>query len=334
MDDHLDTLARSHDPYLRKIACDEIRQRMKTGGKGFSRTFSDRDLTKLVHKFGEQFVEAPCADLDRYFAIVHNRLTVPSRVPPGLLLLYLFGPKNSYRANLSALSACGEAVAGHWMEERGYVCWARPIGIMPDLVLADTSGVPTRIALVEAKASTVQTPNHLLEHCVHDFLVDIKTRANRFRFHYDGYLFCSQFNDGGKIDCICLHIDLGFYGSPASFTGQVHTKEGAAPDIDPAKRLRTLIQLQCDAEPAQDQYLAEVLAEETIHAAVLFQSYRDPTHVEVQKVTAFINDQVDELGRRHEWSSVERLIANTEQKRLAIIRSAVKKLTKHSVEWE
>ena len=82
---------------------------------------------------------------------------------------------------------------------------------MPDAVLWIREAGGLRLALAEAKASTRQNPRRLIEQYLHQFVLDVKTRASAFGNRYDAFLFCSLFRDGGTIECECLRLDLSYY---------------------------------------------------------------------------------------------------------------------------
>jgi hypothetical protein len=173
---------------------------------------------------------------------------------------------------VAALSAAGEAVAGYCMEQFGYQPLVRPLGVMPDAVLWANRAGMLHLALTEAKASTRQEPKRLLEKSVSQFFLDIKTRAVGFSYHYEGYLVASQFKDGHVIECACLHVDLGYYtaGTARSAPADSGGIFNSVPSYDqPEDRIRSIMRLQAETGPAQDEYLTSLFSEEATRSATL-----------------------------------------------------------------
>jgi len=160
-----------------------------------------------VRTYGEEYVADPCVDLDQYFDIVNRRFFSRS-IPTQLTVLYLFGSGKQYRASKTALSAAGEGVAGHCLERFGYRPLVRPLGVLPDAVLWTRRNGRLSLALAESKASATPDAKRLLEQHVFDFFVDVKTRATGFRYNYEGYLICTEFQDRRVIRCVALRVDL------------------------------------------------------------------------------------------------------------------------------
>jgi hypothetical protein len=331
MSDHLDRLARSSDPYLRKRLEDELKPVIRSSGQPFMFNITDAELTQYTRKYGEQFVADPCGDLKQYFDVVNGRLFSRS-VPTQLAVLYLFGTGRQYRPNVGALSASGEAVAGYCIEKFGYKPLVRPLGVMPDAVAWTKRNGVQLLALVEAKASTGQTPDRMIEQNVSEFFVDIKTRASGFRYKYEAYLVCSLFKDGCEVECAILHVDLGHYCS-----GSI---SGSGPDIsvevpaytDPTERLRAIIRLQAECASSRDQYLAELLSEEATRSATLALIKQGRDIKNSAEVKRYINETASELGLAKEWQEAQDLVRETKGKEEEILKLAIERYRKPNVD--
>ena len=230
-------------------------------------TLARDDFKRLTHIYGEQYVADASADLDQYFDIVNGRLFARS-VPTQLAVLYLFGSGAQYRPNTGALSAAGEGIAGFCMERFGYRALVRPLGVMPDMVMWTSRAGKLHLALAEAKASTRQDPQRLIEKNASQFLVDIKTRAQGFSYRYEGYLIASQFRDGGKVRCACLHVDLGAYAKPSKNVSGPASTPPCPRMISPKRGSRRLSD-SAETGEARDEYLASLLSEEAARSAML-----------------------------------------------------------------
>jgi hypothetical protein len=314
MDTGLDRIVRSNDPSLQKMVEDRIRKLLQGSGTRFSYALSRSDFIRLSHVYGEQYVADPGADLDQYFDIVNGRLFSRS-VPTQLAVLYLFGSGKHYRPNTGALSASGEAIAGFCMEQFGYRPLVRPLGIMPDAVLWTNRAGILYLALAEAKASTKEHPNRLIEKNVSQFLVDIKTRAQGFSHRYEGYLVAVLFRDGGKILCSCLRVDLSRYAKVhQGVAPQSGIHSTVPPFEEPEDRLRAIIRLQAETGDAQDEYLTSLLSEETTRSAILElirQKTLDPgdaPNLSQTQVDAYIHNVASALGLAEQWAAGQRLI--------------------------
>src|SRR6185312_6048032 len=172
-------------------------------------------------------------------------------------------------------------------------------------------------ALMEAKASTRSTPTTLLERNLYEFLVDVKTRATGFRYRYEGWLVCSQFKDGGDIECSALQIDLGCYrnGSATPELKDSHvTFTNVADYKNPAERVRSILLLQATTVEADDKYLTALISEEASRSAMLALVKQGRTPENAQVVETYINLIADELGLRREWESGQELIRDIKPK--------------------
>jgi hypothetical protein len=314
MDDALDRIVRSSDPSLQKLVEERIRNLLAGRGNRFSYALSKADFIRFARVYGEQYVNDPCADLDQYFDIANGRLFSRS-VPTQLAILYLFGSGKHYRPNVGSLSAAGEGIAGFCMEQFGYRPLVRPLGIMPDAVLWTSRGGALHLALAEAKASTREHPNRLIEKNVAQFLIDIKTRAQGFSYHYEGYLIAVLFCDGGKVLCSCLRVDLSRYARAPKQTGPPSGIGTAIDPIDrPEDRLRSIIRLQAETGNMQDEYLTSVLSEEATRAATLARIRQQPSSLgkapslSQSDIDAFIHEVASSLGLADQWTAGQQLI--------------------------
>ncbi len=329
MNSVLDKLARSSDPYLKKRLEEYVRP-CWSSGSSFSHSLSDADLSRFAEVYGEQYVKDPWNDLDQYFAIIGKKL--PHRkIRTQLKILYLFGPGNSYKPNLGSLSVAGEAVAGFCLQELDYAPLVRPLGIMPDAVLWKRQAGEFRLALSEAKASTVQEPRRMIEKNVYQFILDVKTRAAAFGNRYDAFLVCSRFRDGGGIDCECLHLDLGYYHAAKQSAG--HCPEitdsiwsGMGGDYDARVRLATIIQAQAYTAETKDEYLAGLLSEEaTRTATVALLEEKDEREIKVADVETLIRATASQLDVAEQWIRGQNLIVHTKQREEELVKRALQR---------
>jgi len=203
---------------------------------------------------------------------------------------------------------------------------------MPDAVTWTKRNGVQLLALVEAKASTKQSPDRLVEQNVSQFFIDIKTRAAGFRYSYEAYLVCSRFNDGCEVDCTILHVDLGHYSS-----GRM---PGAGSDIsvevpsytDPLERLRAIIRLQAEAAPSRDEYLAEMFGEEAARSATLALIKQGREIGDSAEVKRYVNEVAAELNLSKEWQSAQDLVSETKGKEEEILKLAIERYRKPNVE--
>ncbi len=321
----IDRLVRSNDPYLQKMLEEEMRQIISRGGHPLKLSMTEQELINYSRTYGEQYVANPCADLDQYFDIVNGRI-FSRTIPTQLIVLYLFGSGKHYRPNIGALSAAGEAVAGYCLESLGYKSLVRPLGIMPDAVFCIKRNGGLRLALAEAKASTGSEPYRMLVQNVFQFLVDIKTRATGFGNHYEGYLVCSKFKDGRKIDCACLHVDLQYYFQSKSFSNdRPEVLETVTSFSEPGERLKSIIRLQAEVHKMQDEYLTSLLSEEAVRSATLelFKQNRPPKNP--NDVERYIRDIAAQLRLDREWDKGQDLVKTTKGKEEDLINRAIEK---------
>ena len=110
----LSGFTRSSDPYSRKLLENHVADLISNPGKQFHNTLTRTELTDLAHRYGEQYVDDPCADLDQYFDFINNRWP-PRALQTRSVQHFLFSPGKSYIANISALCICGEGIAGYLM---------------------------------------------------------------------------------------------------------------------------------------------------------------------------------------------------------------------------
>jgi hypothetical protein len=337
VDASIDRLIRSSDPYLRNLLQQEVGRHTHSPVKTFRWALTDSRVNTLVHLYGEQYVENPCTEIDRYFDILNRRL-FSRPIPTQMAVLYLFGPGKEYSANISALSAFGEAVAGHCMEEFTYVPLVRPLGIMPDIVLRTSRAGQARFALVESKASVAKKggAKTLLEGQVHEFLVNIKTRAGGFGLSYEGYLVCSHFRDNRVIDCAILRIDLGYYtaGTSPIATTQMNVFQPVPSYDDPIARLRSIITLQADLGAPADDYMTGLLSTEASQSATLALLKNDKGVAGVNQVFNYIEDTARELGLADQWHRSQERLAITKPAEAARIQEALARHNRPQVRVE
>jgi hypothetical protein len=339
MDASLDRIVRSNDPSLQKMVEKRIRTVLQGPGTRFSYSLTGADFTRLAHLYGEQYVADPKADLDQFFDIV-NRRWFSRSIPTQMAVLHLFGTGNQYRPNTGALSAAGEAIAGFCMEKFGYFPLVRPLGIMPDVLLRTERAGELHLALTEAKASTRQDPKSLLEKCVAQFLVDVKTRAQGFSFHYEGYLVTVKFCDRGKVLCNCLRVDLARYAKRSSEPQRkAAVYSQVASYADPGERLRDLIRLQADTVDAQDEYLTSLLSEEATRSSMLDLMRQGSIHetsasLAQDQIEKHIVDVASSLGMAKEWESGQNLIRDTKSREKDQVERALLKYQKPILELD
>ena len=211
---------------------------------------------------------------------------------------------------------------------------------MPDIVLwTSRVGVP-HLALAEAKTSTRQDPNRLIEKCVSQFLVDIKTRAHGFSHHYEGYLICAQFCDGGRVLCSCLSVDLSCYAKSHHEVGpqpSIHSK--VAPYGLPGERLQGLIRLQAEMASVQDEYLTGLLSEEATRSATLDlirQESLGTAHASLtqDQVEAYIFDVASKLGLAEQWAAGQDLIRDLKGKEKDHVTKALTRYQKPTLDLD
>jgi len=332
MDSSLDRLVRSNDPSLQKMVEDRIKALMNAGGRAFRHTIPRNEFRRLVHFYGEQYVADASSDLDQYFDIVNGRLFARS-VPTQLAVLYLFGSGSQYRPNTGALSAAGEGIAGFCMEQFGYHALVRPLGVMPDMVHWTNRAGILHLSLAEAKASTRQDPERLIEKNAAQFLVDIKTRSQGFSYRYEGYLITSLFCDGGKVQCACLHVDIPSYGR--SETAGTSPKAGfhsSVPSYDqPEVRVESIVRLQAETHDSHDEYLTSLLSEEATRSAMLDLIFHKKSATQ-EEVDAYITQVASRLGLAKQWAAGQQLIKGIKAKEKADVSKALVRLRKPSVE--
>lgn len=334
MDTSLDRLVRTSDPGLQKLVEEKIGTLMRSAGRSFRYKVPRDEFKRQTHVYGEQFVSDAPADLDQYFDIINGRLFSRS-IPTRLAVLYLFGSGNQFRPNTGALSAAGEAIAGLCMEQFGYRPLVRPLGVMPDIVLWTNRAGIIHLALAEAKASTRQDPQNLIEKNAAKFLVDVKTRAQGFSYRYEGYLIASQLRDGGTVRCSCLHVDLERYARPDITDRNNRTGfESAVPSYDqPEARLEAIIRLQAETVEARDEYLTSLLSEEATRAAMLELIFRQKSITE-DAIDVYIARLASELGLSAQWAAAQELIRDTKGKEKANVSKALIRYKKPMLELE
>jgi len=334
IDSHLDRLIRSSDPYLQEQLEKEVRSRLVTGQQFPTFHVTESDLKRLANIYGEQYVQNPCTDLDLYFDLI-NRRFFSRPVPTQLAVLYLFGSGKQYRANISALSTAGEAVAGCCLEHFGLRPLVRPLGMMPDAVFWTTRNSATIIALAEAKASTTRRSKVLIDQNVFQFLVDVKTRATGFGYRYEAYLVCSYFQDSRKIECSILRVDLDYYYKGTDVVPGLMENYSAVPGYeDPDARLRGIIRVQAETVSVRDAYLTGMLSEEASRSATLAVLKEGRALENADEVDAYIRKTAEDLGLRDEWEQGQSLIKDTKQAEKNKIKGAIQKYRKPDIKLE
>ena len=333
MSGHLDWLARSSDPYLRKRLEDELRPTIRGTGRPFHFTLTEEELKRYTRTYGEQFVADPCGDLTQFFDVINGRFFARS-VPTQLVVLYLFGTGKQYRPNVGALSAAGEGIAGYCLERFGYQPLVRPLGVMPDAVSWTKRNGILRLALGEAKASTFRDPRRMLEKNVFQFFVDIKTRATGFRYNYEAYLICSLFKDHHEIECAVLHVDLGYYCGTSVGGGAQDISTSVPAYDEPAERLRSIIRLQAEIESARDEYLTGVLSEEATRSATLALLKQEQEPQAPEEVEQYIRNMAAQLGLAQQWQSGQELVKDIKGREEHVLKLAIQRYRKPEVEIE
>jgi hypothetical protein len=338
LDSKLATLTRSSDPYTRDLLEKMVGQVTRRSGNPVHATLTRQELTHLAHEFGEQYAEAPCDDLDRYFDILNNRWRRHALATHSVQH-YLFGGGKSYRASISALCSCGEALAGHVMRQFNYTPIVRPLGIMPDL-LCDNG---TTYCLTEAKSSVASSPGALRDKSLHQFLVDVKTRATGFYYAYEAYLVCAQFQDGGKIGIAILHVDATGGHGARRHGGRPLPK---APDDQPEENLDRYLRLAATAGRDGDRYLAELLHDEAVRAAILAQlTAEQPVNVSdsntapgpeqrAADVEGYVQRRVHELDLTAAWKALEEQWPDLQKRRRTIQADVAKRVRTRKLSWE
>lgn len=327
LDPMLSGLTRSSDPYTRKMFEERVAKSIRNGGKPFQATLSRKELTDLAHRYGEQYADEPCGDLDRFFDILNNRWP-PRALQTRSVQHFLFGPGKSYRASISALCTSGEGIAGYLMEKFGYTPFVRPLGIMPDLLSYNQS----RYALTEAKATTKESPSTLRDKNLYKFLLDVKTRSDRFYYAYEAYLICTQFLDGGIISCTILHVDLADSTSAKAPPTGPHPR-ALPPDDQPSQKVDTYLQLGARAARDGDRYLTELLHDEATRAAVLTLMIEPHGDVDAQQVDRYLDRRMGDLKISHDWDNMYERLPELRERRHTIVAGAVKKLRKREIDW-
>jgi hypothetical protein len=327
-------IVRTRDPILDREVKARVRRALDTRGEDVHAVISDHDFKACAHRFGEKYVADPGADLDQFFDIIHGRLFTRS-IPVQLAVLYLFSSGFEYRANESALSAAGEAIAGWCMEHRGYQALVRPLGIMPDALFSKTVGARLLLALVEVKSSTRTKPRQQILEEAATFLMDIKSRANDFRFDYEAYLFAIHFTEKRRVTFQCLKVDV-----PLPCPDEVRIGNGysaqklnvVAGYDNPKARIQSLIQLQAATCSAQDGYLTELISDEASRTATLA-LLANKDAISPDDVISYIDEIALTIGLANPWRDGQRLIAPVKFKEHEEIESAIRKGRKSSL-WE
>jgi hypothetical protein len=324
IDDRLDQQIRSSDPGLKRALESEVRQKIDGSAKIFQHTLPEGSLQNLTRVYSEQYVADPCADIDQYFDITNRRLFKRS-IPTQLQALLLFGSGKEYQANISALSALGEAVAGFCVERCGYAPQVRPLCVMPDIVFR---GLVRDFALVESKATLATSAKKLLDKTLAQFLLDIKTRSTRFRYTYEAFLVCSRFHDGRTVESAILHIDLAHYSSGKRNTSPSPLPSSSAPVLtfsNPQEKLKAIIGLQGETCDAGDEYLTELLSAEASVNATLAVLERGDIHVSPTNVQSHIEEVATKLNLIVPWRKGQALIQPQKGAELERIKEAIRR---------
>jgi hypothetical protein len=350
-DTDLIRLTRTSDPHTKTMLLNLVEKETSRRGRPFRWDLTRNELTRLSHEFGEQYAQHPCRDLDAYFDILNNRWRRRA-LATHAVQHYLFGNGKSYRASISSLCAAGEAIAGYAMLKFSFTPIARPLGIMPDLLCDNGSSY----ALTEAKSSVSSSPEDLRDKHVHEFLVDVITRVTGFYYAYEAFLVCTQFRDGGQIDCAILHLDITSAASPG-----VKRRAGGPspkpPDDQPQENLTRFLRLATAAGEDGDAYLTELLHDEAVRAAVLTLITSDdrfavPTDslfegsgsvdqsgtgrpaIGVMDVERFLDGSVRELGLTRAWETLQARWPKLSERRGQILATVTKRLKYRQVELE
>ena len=334
MDSDLDQLTRSSDPYTQKVVEKEVTELLKRKCQNLDFKVSREELKLFGLQYGEQYVADPCDDLDRYFDITNGRL-LSRTVPTRMALLYLFGSGKQYRPNSAALGVAGEAVAGYCMQKLGYSPLVRPLSMMPDVVLLAQRDKALRLALAEAKASTQKAPSYMLKQKAYQFLVDIKTRTTDSGCHYEGFLICCQFKDGGAVECVCLHVDLERYHRNRGVPTDTLLQFGGLTSYDnPNERLCDIIRLQANISWTADKYLTSLLSEEADLTAMLALLKQGKPPEKLNDVETFITKQAEEIGLNTQWTHGQELVRERKRIREDAISRAIGRYQKPEFDME
>jgi hypothetical protein len=326
VDDHLDRLIRTSDPTLRTMLVDEIRRRLNTRRTSQAFPVPKDEVARLGLIYGEQYVPDPSHDLEIYFNIANRRFSARN-VPTHLAVLYLFGTGKEYRPNLGCLSVAGEALAGYCVQSFGYTPLVRPLGVMPDALCSADKGGSLRIAMVESKASVRSDPEQLILKNVHQFLVDVKTRSTGFRLHYEGYLVCSHFQDGGRVEIGCLYLDLGYYLKGATPVQTAVPSLGSVDSYErPAKRLEDIIRREAATVDSGDEYLISVLSEEANRTATIVLVKDGVGPRRAKDTEDYVQTTAAKIGLAEQWNRGQQMIKHTKGKETREIEEAIKKM--------
>ena len=154
------------------------------------------------------------------------------------------------------------------------------------------------------------------------FFLDVKTRANGFRNNYEGYLFCCGFEDGGKVDCACLHLDLKYdRRTPAS--APIHISVTPAALDRPAERLRDFVRLQAETVETGDEYLAALFSEGSYRAATFALIKEDNIPRTAADVDRRVWTAAEELGLKERWKQGQDLIKQTKSREREEVERAI-----------
>jgi hypothetical protein len=210
---------------------------------------------------------------------------------------------------------------------------------MPDL-LCDNG---TTYCLTEAKSSVASSPGALRDKYLYQFLVDVKTRAPGFYYAYEAYLVCTQFHDGGKIGIAILHVDATGGQGARRGGGQPLPK---APDDQPEENLDRYLRLATTAGRDGDHYLAELLHDEAVRAAILAQLTAEQVgglsdsdaapgpEERAAQVEDYVHRRVQELDLTAAWNALEERWPDLKKRRRAIQADVAKKVRTRKLSWE
>jgi hypothetical protein len=200
--------------------------------------------------------------------------------------------------------------------------------------------------MIEAKASTRQEPRTLIEKNVSQFLIDIKTRAVGFAYRYDAYLIAVLFQDGRRIECTCLHINLTRYSGAGDRSGMPHvgpeargTEQSGGFDTtvpsheDPRARLRSIIQLCAEIANVRDEYLTSLLSEEATRTATveMLRNGEEPTPTTVDE---HIKSIASEMGLGEAWARGQEVVGDLKDKEDDEVSKALERYHKPTLELE
>ena len=73
LDPTLTGLTHTRDRYAKKMLESLVSPQLSKPGKPWKWTLSRKELTDLSQRYGEQWVDDPCEDLDQFFNITNNR---------------------------------------------------------------------------------------------------------------------------------------------------------------------------------------------------------------------------------------------------------------------